>query len=138
MPESAKRPGSSAGREIILLVEDDRGVREFAAQALRTYGYDVRSASGAEEAMATLDAGVEPSILVTDVVMPKTNGRVLAEMVRARMPRIPVLFISGYTDDIIAQHGVLRDGVELLEKPFGITEFAQRIRRMLDASRSPC
>jgi signal transduction histidine kinase/ActR/RegA family two-component response regulator len=137
-PDSAKRQGSTAGREIILLVEDDRGVREFAAQALRTYGYDVRAASGAEEAMATLDAGVQPSILVTDVVMPKTNGRVLAEMVRARMPRIPVLFISGYTDDIIAQHGVLRDGVELLEKPFGITEFAQRIRRMLDASRSPC
>ncbi len=137
-PDAAKRPGASAGREIILLVEDDRGVREFAAQALRTYGYDVRTASGAEEAIAVLDAGVEPSILVTDVVMPKTNGRVLAEMVRARMPRIPVLFISGYTDDIIAQHGVLRDGVELLEKPFGITEFAQRIRRMLDASRSPC
>jgi DNA-binding response OmpR family regulator len=64
--------------------------------------------------------------------MPKTNGRVLAEEVRRRMPAIPVLFISGYTDDIIAQHGVLRDGVELLEKPFGIAELSQRIRRMLD------
>ena len=131
-PDATKKPGASIGREIILLVEDDRGVREFAAQALRTYGYDVRTADGAEQAIAALDTGIVPSILVTDVVMPKTNGRVLADMVRSRMPRIPVLFISGYTDDIIAQHGVLRDGVELLEKPFGITELAQRIRRMLD------
>jgi len=120
------------GRELVLLVEDDRGVREFAAQALRTYGYDVRTASCADEALQILDAGAQPHILVTDVVMPKTNGRVLAEEVRRRMPAIPVLFISGYTDDIIAQHGVLRDGVELLEKPFGIAELSQRIRRMLD------
>jgi signal transduction histidine kinase len=121
------------GRELVLLVEDDRGVREFAAQALRTYGYDVRTAACADDALQILDAGAKPRILVTDVVMPKTNGRVLAEEVRRRMPEIPVLFISGYTDDIIAQHGVLRDGVELLEKPFGIAELSQRIRRMLDA-----
>jgi two-component system, cell cycle sensor histidine kinase and response regulator CckA len=130
-PAAAQRPKS--GRETLLLVEDDRGVREFAAQALRSYGYDVQSAPGAEEAMQLLESGTKPAMLVTDVVMPKVNGRMLADMVRNRLPGIPVLFISGYTDDIIAQHGVLREGVELLEKPFGIQDLAQKIRKMLDA-----
>lgn len=130
-PAASPRPKS--GRETLLLVEDDRGVREFAAQALRSYGYDVHTAPGAEEAMEALNGGIVPALLVTDVVMPKVNGRMLAEQVRTRMPGIPVLFISGYTDDIIAQHGVLREGVELLEKPFGIQELAQKIRKMLDA-----
>ncbi len=126
---SAKQTGSG----VVLLVEDDRGVREFAAQALRQLGYSVTSAPGADEALAQIhEHGLCPDILVTDVVMPKTNGKELAERVRAAMPRLPVLFISGYTDDIIAQHGVLRDGVELLEKPFGIGQLAQRIRAMLD------
>jgi signal transduction histidine kinase len=123
------------GRELVLLVEDDRGVREFASSALRGQGYEVRAAEGADEAIAWLDGERRvPAILVTDVVMPKVNGKALAEMVRKRLPAIPVLFVSGYSEDILAQQGVIGADVALLEKPFTVAELSARIRTMIDGA----
>ncbi|MFM7299348.1 MAG: response regulator, partial [Planctomycetota bacterium] len=70
--------------------------------------------------------------LVTDVVMPRMNGGELAEAVRQRYPGLPVLFVSGYTDDIIAQHGIVREGVALLEKPFSPSALARKVRELVD------
>jgi PAS domain S-box-containing protein len=133
---SSSAPGrAGSGRELVLLVEDDRGVREFASTALRGQGYEVRAAEGADEALAWLDGeNRKPAILVTDVVMPRVNGKALAEMVRKRLPAIPVLFVSGYSEDILAQQGVLSADVALLEKPFTVAELSTRIRAMIDGA----
>ncbi len=102
---------------------------------MRGQGYEVRAAEGADEALAWLDGeGRKPAILVTDVVMPRVNGKALAEMVRKRMPTIPVLFVSGYSEDILAQQGVLGADVALLEKPFTVAELSTRIRAMIDGA----
>jgi PAS domain S-box-containing protein len=133
-PELATGPGSG----LVLLVEDDNGVREFVMHALRRSGYQVNATPSPEDALAKIDhEGLRPDILVTDVVMPSINGKVLADMVHRRLPQLPILFISGYSDDIVAQHGVLREGMKLLEKPFSIRELVQRIQDMLQSPGNP-
>ena len=132
-PTAAAKATNAGGREQILLVEDDHRVREFTVQGLRTFGYEVIAAENGPRALDLLAGGkVAPAILVTDVVMPEMNGRELAEAVQRQRPGLPVLFISGYTDDIVAQHGILRDGVALLEKPFSTSALVHKIRSLLD------
>lgn len=129
---------NATGREQVLLVEDDHRVREFTVQGLRTFGYEVVAAENGPRALDLLANGkLMPAILVTDVVMPEMNGRELAEAVQLQRPGLPVLFISGYTDDIVAQHGILRDGVALLEKPFSTSALALKIRSLLDGRANP-
>ena len=113
--EDGLRPGVGT----VLLVEDDPGVRDVAARALRDGGYRVLAASGAGEAMELAARSPGPvDILVTDVVMPGVNGRALAEELVLRRPSMRVLYLSGYADDILGRHGVLEAGVEFLAKPF--------------------
>ncbi len=121
------------GNEILLLVEDEDGVRELAMTVLIKTGYRVIGAQSAEDALILLAAGnFKPDMLVTDVVLPGINGRQLAEEILKTRPELPVLYTSAYTDDLIAQQGILKDGVELLEKPFSIAELTSKIREMLD------
>jgi two-component system, cell cycle sensor histidine kinase and response regulator CckA len=73
-------------------------------------------------------------LLVTDVVMPGMNGRALAERVTSLIPAMRVLFVSGYTENVIVHHGVLKDDLEFLAKPYSVDQLARRVREVLDAN----
>src|SRR5690606_1060922 len=110
--DKPKHPDISAhpGIETVLLVEDETMLREFAMRILEGAGYTVHAAANAEDALKLSDALAGPiHLLLTDVVMPGTNGRALAEQVCRRRPDVKVLYMSGYTDDAIVRHGVLED-----------------------------
>ncbi len=129
-----ERPvAGSGGRETILLVEDEPAVRVLAREALRERGYTVLEAGDGEEAITLAERHPEEiHLLLTDVVMPRLRGRALADRLKAARPRLKVLFISGYPDETIAQHGVLEPGVPFLEKPFAPGTLLQRVRQVLD------
>ncbi len=128
---------SYSGTETVLLVEDEDSVREFVALALRQFGYTVLTASGAEAAIQLMtDKGGATDILVTDVVMPEISGRQLAETLQARFAGLKVLFLSGYTDDVVVRHGVLAASAAFLAKPFSSASLARKVRQVLDERRS--
>ncbi len=119
--------------EAILLVEDDDGVRGYAASVLEDLGYVVRVASGSDEALVIARSRERIDLMFTDVVLGgKLNGRQLADEIATIRPDLPVLFTTGYTRNAIVHHGRLDEGVELLTKPYASTELAEKIRRMLD------
>jgi len=121
------------GTETILLVEDEDVVRDLARRALERRGYTVLAPRLPKQALRLMQQYVGPvSLLVTDVVMPEMNGRELAAQITALRPNIRVLYISGYTDDVISTHGVLEQGIVLLPKPFGPKELVQKVRQVLD------
>ncbi|MBI5545622.1 MAG: PocR ligand-binding domain-containing protein [Deltaproteobacteria bacterium] len=118
--------------ERVLLVEDDAVVRRLCERALTQCGYRVLVASGPAEALELSDRHPEPiDLLLTDVVMPGMNGREVCIRVLARHPKAKVLFMSGYTENHIGQHGVLDPGVPFIEKPFTIEALAARTREAL-------
>ncbi len=121
------------GGETILLAEDDTAVRRLVRTTLASSGYVVLDAGSGEEALAVALAHRGPlHLLLTDVVMPGMNGRELAARVAAEHPEARVMFMSGYTDDAIAHHGVLESGIDFLEKPFAPAKIAGRVREALD------
>ncbi|MFA6003229.1 MAG: MEDS domain-containing protein [Elusimicrobiota bacterium] len=127
-------PSHGDGSETILLVEDDEPVRRLAARSLRARGYKVIEASDAGEAMRLVELhGPEIALLLTDVVMPGTSGRALSDKLCAQVPGLKTLYMSGYTDEVIAQHGVLESGIELLPKPFAPDFIARKVRGVLDS-----
>jgi DNA-binding NtrC family response regulator len=128
-----KRVAETRG-ETILLVEDDTKVLDVAHRFLEEGGYHVISTSDIAEALATVQDGRRPvHLLATDVVMPGMSGRDLAERLRSVLPDLKTLYISGYTDDAIAHHGVLGPGVAFLEKPYSRQDLLAAVRRALDA-----
>ena len=133
-PAQAPGAGDYSGSETVLLAEDEDAVRKFVAHVLRRNGYTVLEACDARAAMP-LGEHYEGAIdlLITDVVMPGLSGPDLAKRLSATRPDMPVLYLSGYTADAIAQHGVLADGVDLLSKPFGPLALGQAVRKVLDA-----
>jgi signal transduction histidine kinase/CheY-like chemotaxis protein len=123
----------AGGNETILLVEDEAGIRSTVERILSHQGYRVMAAAGGGEALKLVSRLHEPlSLLVTDVVMPGMSGRELAERLIGLYPTLKVLYISGYTDDILAHHGTPEEGVDLLSKPFSAATLASRIREVLD------
>jgi len=123
------------GTETILLVEDEEAVRKLATNLLRQQGYTVLEASNGEEALQLVqerNPRPEIQLLITDVVMPKMGGWVLANQLEKIYPHLRVLFVSGYTDNTIARQAVLDPGVILLQKPFSPITLAHKIREMLD------
>jgi len=125
-----------SGGELILLVEDDERVRTFATTVLERFGYKVHAYPAPAHALLALpEMHPPPSLLVTDVVMPGMNGRALAERVTQLVPSMRVLFVSGYTENVIVQHGVLKDDIEFLAKPYSVDQLARRVRDVLDATR---
>jgi signal transduction histidine kinase/CheY-like chemotaxis protein len=135
LPAPKPAPARPAGGgETIVMVEDQEIVRTVTTRLLRRWGYIVHPFETAEDALVALDAMEEPiHLLITDVVLPNMNGRVLAEHVRVGRPGISVLFSSGYPRDVIAHHGVLEPGIEFLAKPYAGDALAARIRALLDA-----
>ena len=122
------------GTETVLLAEDEAGVRELSRYILEQCGYTVLEAADGIEAYKTAVGYSGPiHVLITDVVMPGTGGRVLAEQLTERYPKLRVLFVSGYTDDAVIRHGVLRDGVHFLQKPYAPVTLANKVREVLDA-----
>jgi len=118
--------------ESLLVVEDDDQVRRAATRSLKVLGYTVTAATGLEEAVRLVDGGLRFDVLLTDVVMPGGNGVEVARRLLARAPSIGVVFMSGYTDDAIAQHGVLSSGSLFLEKPFTQDALGRKIRKAMD------
>jgi two-component system, cell cycle sensor histidine kinase and response regulator CckA len=123
------------GRETVLLVEDDDGVRMVTAAMLKALGYKVIEAPGGMEALRVCREYHGPiHLLLTDVVMPMMNGREVADRVRGILPGIKTLFVSGYTDDAILRHGVLDEGVAFLNKPLAHEPLARKLREVLGGS----
>ena len=131
---NAKAP-TLRGSEVILLVEDAEPLRKLALMFLKENGYQVLEAGDGLEALQLMRENRSPiDLLLTDVVMPGINGRVLAERLAPRQPRMKVLYMSGYTDSFIAGHGVLEAGVHLLHKPFTEETLVRKVREVLDAT----
>ncbi len=121
------------GSETILLVEDEDVVRGLARQILEQAGYRVLDASGGEEAIRLCKERREPiDLLLTDVVMPETSGKEIAQRLTKLRPATRVLFMSGYTDEAIVHHGVLDSNVEFIQKPFTPVALARKVREVLD------
>lgn len=123
------------GGETILLVEDDANVRNLATLFLKRLGYQVLIAPNGRDALALVAdhrAPVAVDLLLTDVVMPGMNGRELADRLRGVRPAIQVLYSSGYTDDIIVQHGNVQEQLNFISKPYSFAALGRKIRQVLD------
>jgi len=137
---SNQRPKTEArygGTETILVVEDEEALREAICSYLRGLGYTVLTASAGVQAIsiASQQRG-NIHLLVTDVIMPKMNGRELSHKLESLLPGLRTIFISGYTDDAVLQYGVSKEGIAFLQKPFRLTMLIRKVREMLDASES--
>ena len=123
----------SAG-ETILLVEDDPHVQRIVGNILRRSGYRLLTASGADEALRMAeDEDGTIHLLLSDLVMPGTSGRELAEQIQVLRPEIAILYMSGYTDDVVIRRGVLEAGMAFIQKPFGADDLGRRVREVLDS-----
>jgi CheY-like chemotaxis protein/two-component sensor histidine kinase len=132
--EAASTPSVRGGHETILVVEDDKLVRDYVLTQLHSLGYVTLDAANAAEALALVEAGHQFDLLFTDVIMPGTmNGRQLADEIQKSRPGLKMLFTSGYTENAIIHHGRLDSGVLLLAKPYRKSDLAGMIRRALDS-----
>jgi PAS domain S-box-containing protein len=126
-------PAPARGSESVLLVEDEEVVRALARRTLERQGYTVIEALGAEHALAVAAAHDGPiHLLLTDVVMPEMAGPALVERLHGERPLLPVLYMSGYTDDDIVRHGVLTSETPFLQKPFTPAALVSAVREVLD------
>ena len=125
---------AARGLETILVVEDEDLVRKLVRTILESRGYAVLDAEGGDEAFHVCRNHQGPiHLLITDVVMPRMNGKEVAERLRSIYPEMRVLYVSGYTADAIDQHGVLETGIQFLQKPFTPLVLANRVRELLDS-----
>ena len=122
------------GTETVLLVEDEAMVRGLAKKILERQGYKVIAMENGGVAYAHYDEHDDPfDLLLTDVVMPSMNGRTLFNKLREKRPELKAVFMSGYTENVIAHHGVLDEGVHFIQKPFTIETLAKMVRKVLDS-----
>jgi len=134
--EIGEEKTEARGTETILLVEDEEAILELTGMMLEKSGYSVLPAATTAEAieLAQTHTG-EIHLLMTDVVMPEMNGRDLAGIITGLQPGIRLLFMSGYTADVIAHQGVLEEGVEFIQKPFSLAEMTRKVREVLDGDK---
>ena len=128
-----KETATGKGKETILLVEDEPAVRELARLVLSEHGYTVIEAQNSEDAVRLAGRhGSEIHLLLTDVVMPGMSGHDLAKHLTALHPNLRVLYMSGYTYNVMGDNGTLEEGLSFLQKPFTPQALAQRVREALD------
>jgi PAS domain S-box-containing protein len=147
LPEVKERPAALTGgegeagkirrgAETIMVVEDNEQVRMFACAVLRSHGYRVVEAASAEECLVTCETFYGPiHLLLSDIVMPGLNGRELYTLLVEQRPDLKVLFMSGYTDDVIVHQGFLDAEIEFIQKPFTVDRLTRRVRECLDQQR---
>jgi CheY-like chemotaxis protein len=122
------------GAETILLVEDADALRKLTHMLLEQHGYRVLVAANGAAALQLVEQKPERiNLLLTDVIMPGLNGRALAGRLELLQPDLKILYMSGYTDDAIMDHGVLESGTHLLHKPFSEENLIRKVREVLDA-----
>ena len=130
-----QKKSAARGTETILLVEDEPSILTMTRMMLERKGYTVLSTPIPAEAIEMAKTHTEKvHLLMTDVVMPKMNGKDLAVKLKAFYPDIRVLFMSGYTSDVIARQGILEDGVSFIQKPFSVEDLARKLREVLDTA----
>jgi PAS domain S-box-containing protein len=126
-------PETLKGKETILLVEDDQGVRDVSEMILREFGYQVLKAENGEEALQVIEKNGEAiQLMITDLVMPGMSGKELTDQISGLGNGFKVLYLSGYTDEAIVHHGILEKGIDFLAKPFGTEELLRKVREILD------
>ena len=130
---SANTSAPPEGRgQTVLLVEDEDAIRRLGIRLLEKMGYRVLSASAPSEAIHLVEQEANKiDLLLTDVVMPEMNGRDLANRLQEIDPNIKVLFMSGYTNNVIVHRGVLDDGINFISKPFSQKELAVKVHEVL-------
>ncbi|HEX3853201.1 MAG TPA: PAS domain S-box protein [Polyangiaceae bacterium] len=137
-PPLKARSVAKSGNETVLIVEDEDGIRALTARILRNAGYTVLAAENGGEALALVEKHTgKVDLLLTDVVMPQMSGRQIAERLASIQPGLKVLYMSGYTDEIIDHHGVLDAGMRLIGKPFVAADMTRKVRAVLDEGREP-
>jgi signal transduction histidine kinase/ActR/RegA family two-component response regulator len=136
LPPAEESTPRGRADELILVVEDEPGVRAATTETLRELGYSVVQAADGATALSLLERRFEVALLFTDMVMPGMTGRELAEQASLRRPDLKVLYTTGYTRNGIVHGGRLDAGVELLPKPFSIDQLARKIRSVLDAGQA--
>jgi signal transduction histidine kinase len=135
IPAIKNQPGrrNLNGTETVLVVEDEAAVRDLAVNILKRYGYKALSAACGVEGLKIMEAYHEPvHLLLTDIVMPKINGAALYEKAVQINPGLKVLYMSGYTDDVILQSGAVEEGAPFIQKPFALLDMVNKIREILD------
>ena len=132
IPAPEHAPDIPRGTETLLLVEDDEMLRSLTRELLELFGYKVLAASGGRDAIAASEQYPRPiHVLLTDVSMPEMSGRALAEALIRSRPGIRVLYMSGDSPDVLAQHGLVHDSARILQKPFSAKTLAQTLREIL-------
>ena len=133
MGPAAASDADLTGQGTVLLVEDEDAVRLFGARALRNKGYTVLEADNGESALDVINASDERiDLIISDVIMPGMDGHTLVNLVRHELPRVKVILMSGYAEDIF-QDEINRDPtIEFLGKPFSLKEFAGKVKEVME------
>ena len=136
---AARRAKLPKGGETILVVEDEEAVRRLTTRILRGLGYTVLEAVDGETGLAKIkdDAKGDIRLILSDMVMPKMSGWDLSAKVKEFSPEVPVLFVSGYTEDVFESMCLLNDKADILPKPFTVEDLAARVRGALDRAPAP-
>jgi len=131
--EDIQEPLPVSGTGTVLLVEDDDMVRQITTEMLEAIGYKTLAMGNPLEVLSLFEKGdVSINLVITDVMMPKMNGNELRDRIEAIRPGIKVLFMSGYTPNVIIHQGVLKEGVHFIQKPFSLSEIARKVHDALD------
>ncbi len=134
----ASRMSASLGQELmgngesILIVEDEISLLQLFEKIICNLGYKVSICSSGVEALQLINEGLQPNVVITDVIMPTLNGKDLADRIRLQNPRQKMIFMSGFTDDVLAEHGVMNQGIPFIQKPFTARGIAIKIKQVLE------
>jgi len=135
VPEGVEQPkpvGGIQGTETVMVVEDNELVRTLTVKILEHLGYSVLSATSGSECLKLIETNaVQIDLLLTDIVMPEMNGRTLYEKLSARLPKVRVLFMSGYTGNLVGSQGVLDTKTAFIQKPFSVEALGRKVREVL-------